>query len=386
LTSLGRWGEDVQDERLEVHLETAARSFAFVAAIGRYSYLPLLKGCEGDADAFVRWLVGKKPGEGGLFPENVIRVPAPDSRDRSVNLEYLDEGLTALRSKAEDAYRTGGRLPRLYLFFAGHGFSRTENDACLYIQEAKLDGTRWNVDGAYIATWFQKTGWFEEVVLIMDCCRDRDYNAGEFAILGNLPSQNAGPTSRYIYVFATDVGKRAREVRIPPPEGEYRGILTYSFLEALRRPKIRDEHGFVTVAGLKKVIVELATELGGLGADPRGPQNWRSDDRFLYAGTSTSQVVFRIKGNISSREYRLTSPDLETTYILDAPQKYFAGLKPGIYELSMDGQSLGFIKLRAADMLSDDSGCSLIVEIDTDATPAVRYISCPDRQNEQSDD
>jgi len=149
---------------------------AILLAINSYPGLTDLQGPELDADEFRAWLEAPDGGNVPLANIDVIKSsqfpPDPDPYK-------AQPAETAFRAALQRLLFNGnafkGRVgERLYLFFAGHGFaSRQLNEAALYSAQAtKVDPD--HIAGKRYATRIVNSAAFDEVILIMDCCRDVD--------------------------------------------------------------------------------------------------------------------------------------------------------------------------------------------------------------------
>ena len=125
---------------------------------------------------------------------------------------------------------------RLYLYFSGHGFSSYVDEhphAALYAGNA-AKRMSYNVCGTTMAQWCQRSGVFGEIVLVMDCCRDREISkrAGE-PHFDDIDDPARSRNVRRFEIYAVPYGDKAQERQIPQL-GEIHGLLTYAFVQALR--------------------------------------------------------------------------------------------------------------------------------------------------------
>src|SRR6185503_16954375 len=85
----------------------------------------------------------------------------------------INEVETAIEQLATKLRKSGQQAGRLYLYLAGHGFSREVDEAALLMAHAAKGVTSaLHIPGRTYANRFSKTSWFREVVLLMDCCRE----------------------------------------------------------------------------------------------------------------------------------------------------------------------------------------------------------------------
>ena len=160
----------------------ARHDYAVIAGIWAYPELDSLDAPENDAKAFYDWVVSPA---GGAVPKAHVRLivssqfdpPFPSATAARPKMDQVLEAMEALQDIAEanrkkgKGYSTGRRL---YLYFAGHGFAPTKDQTALLMANATRirAGAPYHILGPYCADWFFSAGFFDEVVLFMDCCRD----------------------------------------------------------------------------------------------------------------------------------------------------------------------------------------------------------------------
>jgi hypothetical protein len=240
----------------------ADRDHAVVVAITRYPGLSDLKGPENDALGFERWLTD--PAGGAVPPAQVHPVrtsafPEPWQGAPQPTLGDINHAFTPL---VRDAFKTRRKLGRrLYIFLAGHGFASGASEAALFAADASPWTLGSYVQGRLYADWFRGSGLFDEVVLIMDCCRNLYTTAP--AQLPPWPPLNLGRVARRVYAYASTYGQLARERDVG---GEYQGLFTRAVLECLTTSGPRDAQGRVTGEMLRRYaharLPELSREAG----------------------------------------------------------------------------------------------------------------------------
>ena len=216
------------------------QDYAVVVGINYYPGLGSLKGAEFDADQFAAWLEDRAGG--ALPPGNVRRArsrdfhpPLPSSpyEAKPDDVSFESQLLDLVLDHATHAPRQpAGR--RLYLYFSGHGFSGTStSEAALYAANAAFPQYR-HIAATRYAEWLQAGALYEEIVLIMDCCRDMSL-ISPILSLALAPVQNPARSAlvRQLGWYAVPAGMKAREREIEPG-GPVRGVFTYLLLEALR--------------------------------------------------------------------------------------------------------------------------------------------------------
>lgn len=229
---------------------------AILLAIKSYPGLTNLEGPEHDAEAIHAWLVA--PDGGNLLPDNITVIKSSDfpAVTDPYQAQPADVAFRAALQKllfnADRSFK-GKVGERLYLFFAGHGFaSRQLNEAALYSAQATKNDPD-HIAGKRYAAKIVNSAAFEEVVLIMDCCRDVDLSDSIRDPTMKIPDRQALAAGvRLLEAYAAGRGQQARE-RVLEAGGKVRGIFTHALLDALRNAKGNDQ-GELTGALLKGYI------------------------------------------------------------------------------------------------------------------------------------
>lgn len=141
---------------------------------------------------------------------------------------------------ADDKGSFRRRPGRLYLYFSGHGFSQgsdTNPRAALYAADA-YGGIVPNLAGSLYAEAAQRGKFFNEIVLIMDCCRDVednvDYNPPEI----NRVEDDGSEKVRVMAIYAAPKRGKAQERELTVTDadggGMVVGLLTNAWLLALQ--------------------------------------------------------------------------------------------------------------------------------------------------------
>ncbi|SRR6266567_394584 len=213
---------------------------AIIVGVQCYPVLEDLGGPENDARAFEDWVRSRR---GGNVPrKNVELIVTSQFRPpfRSVDLarptaERVHQAFKKLQNIADANAARGlsrrvGR--RLYIYMAGHGFApRDDQTALLMANATKMRlGPGYHILGQYNADWFFKAGYFDEIVLFMDCCRELcavpalDMPYGEIIAIDRVERQR-------LYGFGTKWSRLSRER--PIAGGAVRGVFTEVLLEGL---------------------------------------------------------------------------------------------------------------------------------------------------------
>lgn len=213
----------------------AENDYAVVIGIRTYPAMRSLQGPCLDAEAFQEWLVD--PDKGNVLPANVRMLTTEDfNNPDTTNHPFADEVHRLFEDFVEEGYLHHKSGPpfgrRLYIYMAGHGFSEPGQmtQAALFTANAKASFA-FNIAATTYAEWFRFNGVFDEIVLVMDCCRTT-------SLVSQITSpplpKTTGSTRRanvrYFHAYAVSDGEAARE---RPSNGETRGIFTMALIEAL---------------------------------------------------------------------------------------------------------------------------------------------------------
>ncbi len=244
---------------------------AVVVGIDRYPFLDpadpndpgKLKGPQNDAREFARWLVDAG---GGDVPDTrvttILSSDFPNDAHRP-STDDIDQAFSAIiREASERPDRKGGR--RLYLFFAGHGFSNPADleDTALLMANAARGMTGFHIPGRAYANWFRTAALFDEIVLLMDCCRELRQSAPQRVV--PFEPRPSPPPSRIFIGYATDLSMAARERPSPEHAHEVRGRFSEAVVAGLRRAV--DDQGRVTAHSLKKFVLnQMQAEANSTG-------------------------------------------------------------------------------------------------------------------------
>ena len=221
----------------------ASQDWAVVVGISNYPELTPLGGPENDANAFYAWVTS--PTGGGVPQERARLVlssayPGPfEEGEAEPTVAEVERRLNELlrlaaRNQADQkGFRVGRRL---YLYFSGHGCAPSFEEAAVLMANASRLIV-YHLTGKPTADWFFLRNVFDEVVLIMDCCRER-YEKGFTAYAPPWAANQTMPgvidRGRRFYAYATKWSKKAREKPYPPDGGKVRGMFSVALLDALK--------------------------------------------------------------------------------------------------------------------------------------------------------
>lgn len=194
-----------------------------------------LRGTRGDAAAFTEWL--KSP-QGGNVPKDNIRVVlSPAKAQRSPRTarpvqEQIDDALEDLGVSLST--KPMGR--RLYFYFTGHGFGRRPDEVCMLMAHATRKHLNRNIGLREYRNFFQEHLYFEEVVFVLDCCRDlASPLSGSAPQLPTwtLDADVPPPTVSDLVILAAPNGMKAHEI-VEQKTKKPRGLFTLALLDVLK--------------------------------------------------------------------------------------------------------------------------------------------------------
>ena len=241
----------------------ANNDYAVVVGINNYpdSSLDSLEGPENDAKAFREWLMSP---DGGNVPNNNIAIilssDFPDGKPTTDDIDHvIEEKFFSNNDFIGDCVSKVGR--RLYIFMAGHGitpraFHQSMGEVALLAANAGRLKMGHHIAGKSYSGWVINAALFEEVVLLMDCCRDRYDRAPLRNPPWDIIECSEGRNVRLFTGFSTQWTKKANEGEI---HGIVRGYFSTAVLEGLRNAT--DEKGRITASSLRDFVFNYMSEL-----------------------------------------------------------------------------------------------------------------------------
>lgn len=223
---------------------------AIVVGIRQYAELPpTLEGPKNDAEMFCDWVIkygGVDKADAKLIlgdepPPTAALNAHPTEEALKYEFDYLEDQARANNGYAGD---------RLYLYLSGHGFGQSLSDASLLMANATMQRTRHHIPGSLWADHFFANGYFREVILFLDCCRER-YSMATLNGPGS-PVPVPPNAARRFYGFAAKYGKLAVERQI---DGATHGVFTAALMDALNGGA-SEEDGKITGESLKAYLFE----------------------------------------------------------------------------------------------------------------------------------
>jgi len=293
--------------------------YALLVAINRYPGLSDLAGPENDAAALANWLEQTGGLEHGHV--KVIRSsdfdPVQDPYDANPTDSHIKKALNAWLKDAQGQWRD--RVgERLYLFFAGHGFTAgSMTDPALFTAQAQLDD-RTHIAAYRYAAKIANAGFFDEIVLVMDCCQDVLKAAAVAEPSWSPPDRAASGRVKLMVALGAPRGHKAFEDKpeaaaTGQPAPPVHGYFSKVFLEALRTAKA-DGNGDVTARAVEDRFDEIwaATYLQKTGYSPPfdAPKGLVLYRKPAAAAPSPADGLLGGTAVRAKREVRIDMPDL----------------------------------------------------------------------------
>lgn len=244
--------------------------FALVIGVDDYPNYRSLNGAKRDAQDFRDWLIDRETG-GGLKDEHVWLVLSDDDPARPIH-KHIDDAL----EKLLDAAATDAA--RLYIYFSGHGLSRskTATDLCLAEWSRRRNGLA--LDSADYLEMLSDSGRFPEIIMLLDCCRIRKVRRRALppTIDPARPGDNA-PEVRTFVAYATEFLNLAHEVAVEADELDpdtlplVRGHFTQALIQGLRGAAAESTGG-VKASRLKEHLEVRTPEIALLSQHHQTPE------------------------------------------------------------------------------------------------------------------
>jgi hypothetical protein len=217
---------------------------AIVVGIKDYPYLDPLSSSENDARAFFRWVTTPAEEGGGGIDRDSGRARLILSTDfhppfrlgmEPPTIAEIEAELIALDEVAKQNQENGRGLRvgrRLYLYFSGHGCAPRFEEAAILMANATRRRV-YHLTGMPCADWFFRAGFFEEIVLLMDCCRERYEKVATYVPPWvDLMLPDVMDRTQRFYGMAAEWSRIARERVFA--NGECMGVFTMALLAGLR--------------------------------------------------------------------------------------------------------------------------------------------------------
>ncbi len=289
--------------------------YAVVVGINRYPGIRDLRHARSDAKAFREWLVSPS---GGMVPgQNVRCVLAKPSEEKAFKLpreaqptaRYVNDALNEVTQELKQRVQNdaaGFTRSRLYLYASGHGIAPANGTGAVLMADADAaqDAFGYNIELSLYSSWFVACGWFKELVIFADCCRDRMFTAP-----GMGPPWGACPNpfgdTNVLTGFATTFAASAFEPTDVKNLDQARGYFTRALLDGLWGAAADPGTGEIDTNSLAPYVKQ---SVEALTAAKRFKQNPN------FVADVAKPIVFRPTGSPIARRKRLVTISFPAGY------------------------------------------------------------------------
>ena len=322
-----------------------------------------LEGPEADARDFYNWVTSSPPEGAGVSAENVELIvssqyPGPFTAacDARPKIEDVRRAFIRLHEAALKNRDNEGKRPwvgrRLYLFFAGHGITpyielNLERDAAILMANASRGNLSEHVIPQRWLNWFKHAGYFNELVLFMDCCRSEWTVRPSDVYFDDAPDYNKISESKSLVGLATQPNSWSRERPIDKEGNRIRGVFTMNLLDGLRGAAA-DDKGRVTASSLKKYL-DSPTHFLWYGS--------RGDPPYVVIEACRGDLVLSSFVKEAKHPVEIPIPDTmagqlisvlyeDDTVLADSiaePPKWTLDLYTGFYQFIVSGELYGYL-------------------------------------------
>lgn len=328
---------------------------AVVVGINTYPGLSPLGGpCE-DAILVRDWLLAADCGD--VPVENIHLLLTTDfhpPEPGGVNdVHPVEDEVNALfRPLVIDGLTQGRVGRRLYIYMAGHGFSDPGDmdSAALYAANAEMAFAP-HVAGTEYANWFRRNGVFDEIILVMDCCRTvTPMQSIRPPPLPNTSNPGRAAKVRTFYAYGSSWGAAARERLM---NGSVQGIFTTALLEAMRNARPNSK-GWVTGQIVKDYVHNVIDQVAaGIEISPPEIRVDSSRDISFVARVQAPHLNVRATLVPHSGAEMLVMNDgtgNEVVRVACPDEQVEVALEPGLYKAFVDGTG----RSQLFELVSDD--------------------------------
>lgn len=246
------------------------RDYAIVVGIDHYPNHRSLEGAIADAEDFYSWVTDKE--HGGAIPDGQHHIVLSKVNPTRPIQDDIDDALEKVLNHIIN--ENDGEARRIYFYFSGHGMSlnSTSVELCL----AKWSSLRRNAalaSQAYL-DMLTKSGFFQEVLFFLDCCRVVQTKArGKISEL-EVPGNPQGASHTYHWLgFASSYLTKAYEgdVSNGASNPKTRGYFTEALLRGLRGAATKNGMG-VEIHDLKQYLEEWVPRIASQAGKRQTPR------------------------------------------------------------------------------------------------------------------
>jgi Caspase domain len=240
------------------------KDYAIVVGIDKYSQLQRLTSAIKDAIAFTEWLLADNGGKLTADQIHGLIEDMPGDNVAEARPNQIDIMLKMRKLGILKGQKLGRRL---YFYFSGHGFARefVSDDVGMLLANASMTALSNNIGLRPYRELFRSVPYFEEVVFILDCCRevtprnvDLQKPADDIGALKDLFVEANGELKEEKFADLVILGAShaGKSLALDSTGGDdKRGLLTKAVLEALNgEPKAANQTGQITAKSLGEYV------------------------------------------------------------------------------------------------------------------------------------
>jgi hypothetical protein len=322
----------------------ALQDRALVVGINCYPAIGPLHGAEADARDFYSWVTD--PAGGGVAPANATLIlgrlgPSGKARDAEPTRAQIEDFFrdiddAANQNSADGLGLTAGK--RLYMFFSGHGFAPSFDRSAVLVANT----TPTALDNLACRLWADRLfegGWFQELLLFQDACRNR---LGAGTLMPPFLGRRNAPGSARFYALAGQDGKLALEK--PDSTGQNRGVFTLTLMEGLRVHARDPISKAITDASLKAYL-QSNMKAKYTEAEQENEENAQIPDVFnpdpfviLPAPPgAVAATLFPVRISLAGLKAQITNGTFTVIAQNEGTQVWQLDLPIGFYKVAVDG-------------------------------------------------
>jgi uncharacterized caspase-like protein len=348
------------------------KDYAVVVGISKYgSIRPELEGPEADAQAFADWL---RSATGGGLPKDHVSLVL-SSHFHAANAQLAGDVLSfeptivrvnaAFQKLMRMAVQNSQQVPRvgrrLYIYLSGHGITprldpagASLNGSALLMANSMEDVNYDHISGQAYTEWFRLSHAFDEILLLMDCCRTDLSDVPPLPITTPWVKRGRPGEVQVFYGWSTQWDALAWEQPLGSPP-QRRGVFTYALMEALESGP-PDAQNRLTTKGLVGYLDIRVPELRqGNGA--QRPQFHQPANEIVIVpqvkASPANNVTITFGSALQGQQVDLQDGSLNHVASHTASdQPWPLSLKPGLYVLVISGNDRSF-SVRPSEVTSE---------------------------------
>src|SRR2546423_72640 len=323
---------------------------ALIVGINRYPGIENLQGPENDANDFHAWVTS--PDGGGVAPANAkllrsldFMPPAPDVRTERPAQEQVNDFFTDVDDAAASNNQEGLGLragKRLWMFFSGHGFAPSFETSGVLMANATTKRI-FNIAAVRWADRIIEGGWFDEVLLFQDACRNRISAANLTEPFFVTRNASRPETRKRFYAFSSRDQKLSKE--IPFPDGKVRGVFAATLLDGLRGAARDPVSKAITARSLRTYLQDnMKNKLSDVdrnNPDIAQAPDFRDPDAFDIVPAAAGAIDrYRVMIRLPNANMKVALQDgsfQEIQSIDPAPREISVELPRGLYRVVAEG-------------------------------------------------